>query len=438
MMQTRPIGVDLFAGVGGMSLGFEQAGFDVLAAVELDPVHCAAHAFNFPDWTILCCSIRDVTGAEIRQRSAIGDRPVDVVFGGPPCQGFSFMGKRELDDPRNHLLFEFARLVRELEANYFIMENVRGMTVGEHRTYLERAIEVFEESGYEVERQYRVLNAADYGVPQNRQRLFLLGCRRGLPLPHYPLPLTRPADPKRATISSSGLPPGPTVRDAIADIPDAENFPELWDSDEAIAEFGQPSSYSAALRGLTPIQHYGYIRPFEPHLLTSSIRTRHSPKTRRRFAETLPGEREPISRFFKLHPEGISNTLRAGTARTRGAFTSPRPIHYARDRCITVREAARLHSYPDYFRFHFTKWHGFRQIGNSVPPQLACAVATEILKALDVEPRAPERPMQLGDKQLLTRTLHHYAKYFGVSDGVIPPRTLGGYTSATSTSSAKS
>ncbi|MEM9154565.1 MAG: DNA cytosine methyltransferase, partial [Cyanobacteria bacterium P01_F01_bin.33] len=137
-------------------------------------------------------------------------------------------------------------------------------------------------------------------------------------------------------------------------------------------------------------------------------------------------------------PEGISNTLRAGTARTRGAFTSPRPIHYARDRCITVREAARLHSYPDYFRFHFTKWHGFRQIGNSVPPQLACAVATEILKALDVEPRAPERPMQLGDKQLLTRTLHHYAKYFGVSDGVIPPRTLGGYTSATSTSSAKS
>lgn len=408
-----------------MSLGFEQAGFDVLAAVELDPVHCAAHAFNFPDWAVLCRSVREVTGADIRQRSDIGDRPVDVVFGGPPCQGFSFMGKRELHDPRNSLLFEFARVVRELDASYFVMENVRGMTAGAHREYLERAIAAFENSGYAVERQYRVLNAADYGVPQSRQRLFLLGCKRGLSLPSYPVATTHPAHPDR-TSTASDLPAGPTARDAIADIPNADTFPELLDTDAVLAEFGKPSPYSALLRGLTASpDHYGYPRAFDPRWLTDSIRTRHSEQTQLRFAQTLPGDREPISRFFKLHPDGISTTLRAGTSRTRGAFTSPRPIHYDHPRCITVREAARLHSYPDWFRFHVTKWHGFRQIGNSVPPQLARAVAAEIIKALHVTPTPPERMMPPGDKQLLARTLQQFAKQFGVSDHVIPPRATG-------------
>lgn len=94
----RPIGVDLFAGAGGMTLGFEQAGFDVLAAVEIDPIHCATHEFNFPFWSILCKSVAETSAAEIRESSSIGDRDIDVVFGGPPCQGFSTMGKRHLDD----------------------------------------------------------------------------------------------------------------------------------------------------------------------------------------------------------------------------------------------------------------------------------------------------------------------------------------------------
>ena len=115
---------------------------------------------------------------------------------------------------------------------------------------------------------------------------------------------------------------------------------------------------------------YGYIRNWDLNVLTSSARTDHTAISRRRFAATSGGDTEPISRFFKLKADGLSNTLRAGTDSARGAFTSPRPIHYEYARCITVREMARLHGFPDWFRLHSTKWHGARQVGNAVPPPL--------------------------------------------------------------------
>jgi DNA (cytosine-5)-methyltransferase 1 len=116
----RPIGVDLFAGAGGMSLGFEQAGFDIAASVEYDPVHCATHEFNFPACASICRSVAEIGGDYIRKHSRIGDRVVDVVFGGAPCQGFSMIGHRALDDPRNSLVYHFVRLVTELKASYFV------------------------------------------------------------------------------------------------------------------------------------------------------------------------------------------------------------------------------------------------------------------------------------------------------------------------------
>src|SRR5260370_20529176 len=137
-------------------------------------------------------------------------------------------------------------------------------------------------------------------------------------------------------------------------------------------------------------------------MLTWSARTTPIEISRGRFAETEPGDVEPISRFFKLAPDGLSNTLRAGTDGARGAFTSPRPIHYAYPRCITVREMARLHGYPDWFRFHATKLHGARQIGNSVPPPLGRAVASQIIEALGVTAERPVDCVSLGDSRLLT------------------------------------
>jgi len=419
----RPIAVDLFAGAGGMSLGFEQAGFDVLAAVEIDPIHCATHEYNFPFWRILCRSITEISGEEIRNLSAIGDREIDVVFGGPPCQGFSLMGKRSLDDPRNSLIFHFLRLILELKPKFFVMENVRGITLGKHRQFLREIINEFRNNNYEIEENYQVLNAAYYGVPQTRERLFLLGCRKEFQLPQYPHYVTKPAYTKIKNSNLSKLPNTPTVWDALQDLPNIDNYSELKSKDSVMAEYGKPSEYARQLRCFSSLKNdYSYLRKSNFKLLTSSLKTQHTPKTIKRFFETSPGKTEPISRFYKLSPDGLCNTLRAGTASDRGGFTSPRPIHPFFPRCITVREAARLHSYPDWFRFHRTKWHGFRQIGNSVPPLLAKAIAAEIIKTLNICPNKPEIIQNLGDENLLMFDMSQAARYYNVDPHTIEPR----------------
>ena len=424
MGNQRPIAVDLFAGVGGMTLGFEQAGFDVLASVEIDPIHCATHKYNFPMWTAICASVTDISGKDIREKSQIGDREVDVVFGGPPCQGFSLMGKRAFDDPRNQLISHFMRLVKELNAKYFVMENVKGLTIGNHQHFVNEVIENFEKNGYQILEPYQVLNASHFGVPQHRERLFLIGCRQDLKLPNYPSPITKPAKAKRINKELINLPDSPTVKDAIADLPDVTKYQELSDRDWCVATYHKPKSlYSEYLRNLNPDpQNLAYPRKYDHKLLTSSIGTVHSPTSIARFRSTANGEVEKISRFLKLDPDGICNTLRAGTPSNRGAFTAPRPIHPEQPRCITVREAARLHSYPDWFRFHSTKWHGFRQIGNSVPPLLARAVAQQLREVLGVELSPPSEEIILENPDVLEIKMVEAAKRYGVDAHVIEPR----------------
>ncbi|MCT7972409.1 DNA cytosine methyltransferase [Laspinema olomoucense] len=421
--QIRPIAVDLFAGAGGMTLGFEQAGFDVLAAVEIDPIHCATHEYNFPKWKVLCRSVVEVTGKEIRTQSEIGSREIDVLFGGPPCQGFSLMGKRALDDPRNSLVFHFIRIVTELQPKYFVMENVRGLTIGPHKQLLEEIIDKFHHCGYQVLTPYQVLNSAYYGVPQNRERLFLIGCREGLSLPNYPTPITNPPGCKKLR-NLSDLPATPTVLEAIRDLPRVEQYAELLDRDWISYKYPPASAYGIQMQALSaPSHNYAYPREGDRSILTGNHRTQHTQRAIDRFKATPPGKSEPISRFHKLNPQGLCNTLRAGTPSNRGAYTSPRPIHPFEPRCITVREAARLHSYPDWFRFHVTKWHGFRQIGNSVPPLLAEAVATEIIRVLGIAPISPSVPRLLGNPELLELPMSAAAAQYQVDPHTIEPRS---------------
>lgn len=418
----RPIAVDLFAGAGGLSLGFEQAGYDIAAAVEYDPIHAAVHEYNYPYSTTFCRDVSTITGDEIRQHSNIGSQEIHVVAGGPPCQGISMMGKRAIDDPRNVLLREFARLVIELQPRYFVMENVAGLTVGDHRQLLDEVVEMMSEAGYNMVLPYRVLQAADFGSPQSRRRLILLGSRSDVPLPSYPEATHTPRAIKGTVPQLYKLPLGPSVADALSDIPDADAFDELLGSDVASVVYGKPSAYAAALRGIVrEIDDCSRPRVFDPKLLTSSARTAHTEASVSRFASTEPGATEKISRFLRLHPDGVSNTLRAGTASDRGAHTAPRPIHPVYPRVITVREAARLHGYPDWFRFHVTKWNGFREIGNSVPARLARAVATSLLKADGIKPK-PGPETELGDPRLLQLNATEAERHFGIAQRVIPQR----------------
>lgn len=411
----RPIAIDLFAGAGGLSLGVEQAGFDVTAAIEIDPIHSAVHKFNFPKCAMICQDISTVTGDSIRQAAHIGNKKVDLVVGGAPCQGFSLIGHRALGDPRNALVREFARIVCELDARYFVFENVKGLTLGRQRAFLEEVVAAFEESGYCVRKPWRVLNAVDYGVPQDRERLILMGAKKGLKLPEYPEPETSPA----AFPKIDGLGKGPSCRDALGDLPDADRYETLWESDEvriSSTRWGKPSEYAASMRCISKSAwKFGYRRAWNSEVLTSSMRSEHTAISRRRFAQTEAGTVEPISRFFKLSPRGIANTLRAGTDAARGAFTSPRPIHYEFNRCITVREMARLHGFPDWFRFHETKWHGARQIGNAVAPPMARAVAAAVLKVAKLTPERPRQIFKLGDVSLLRMNMLEASTYWGIA-----------------------
>ncbi|HEY9612668.1 DNA cytosine methyltransferase [Allocoleopsis sp.] len=420
----RPVAIDLFAGAGGFSLGIEQAGFDVAVAVEYDPIHAGVHAFNFPQTKVLCADVAQLSGQDIQK--AVGEWaaknektsgrgshrlskvPIDLVFGGPPCQGFSTIGKRQIDDVRNTLVFEFCRLVKELQPRYFVMENVPGLRMAKYSHILERLMSEFKAAGYELTEPVQVLNAANFGVPQQRRRLFILGSQVGLNKLAYPEPELR--SPSEYI----------TVKDAIADLPNLDDFAELHKTDcipltpaQIDQMHEQATLYVQKLRNLTSdFTNFAYSRWWNSQLLTSSMQTQHTETSIERFKETPAGKLEPISRLRRLDWHKPCHTLRAGTGSDRGAYTSPRPIHPEYPRVISVREAARLHSFPDWFRFHITKWHGFRQVGNAVPPLLARALGDQILAALEVKPLVPQVSIELGNPQLIRCSQLQASKYW--------------------------
>ncbi|MBS4032632.1 MAG: DNA cytosine methyltransferase [Clostridiales bacterium] len=367
----RPIAIDLFCGVGGMSLGFEQAGFNVVAAVDKDPIHTYAHTINFPDCQTIHADVAKLTASDIRNIAGIGNRQIDVVFGGPPCQGFSLIGKRRSNDPRNMLFFEFARLVAEISPNYFVLENVDGLLYGNTLKVLDEFIKRMKAAKYEILEPVEVLNACNYGVPQRRKRLFVIGCKTSFPLPKYPIIKTNYSTP--------------TVKDAIYDLPNIDEINYLLYSDLFTGKLGSGSTYALLLRSeIRDKNDLSLPRVKNLSGLSGCSRIVHSTDVRKRFSMTTPGTTEPISRFYRLKWDDVSNTIRAGTERSHGGYTAARPIHPQYSRCITVREAARIQSFPDWFEFHHTKSHAFRQVGNAVPPLLARAIAKEVVKCLNV------------------------------------------------------
>lgn len=417
-VSRRGIAVDLFSCAGGLSLGVEQAGFNVALGADDDPVHCAVHKYNFPYGRALATDLSTATGRSLRQAGA-GNEDIDIVtlgrldavFGGPPCQGFSRMGRQDLSDPRNLLVSHFQRLVGELEPRFAVMENVAGLTDQKFAPVLDHLLESFHRIGYNVVTPIRVLNAIDYGVPQSRERVFLLIYRRGERPPSYPEP----------THARGGLDlllnPAVTVGDALSGLPEADLYPALYDVDEVAvsgpwSSAGMPMSpYALAMRGLSnDPDDLSYRRIWNPSLLTNSGLVRHAAGSVARYAATAPGTQCEGHNLMRLHLDRQAPTLRAGSlarehdGRRHSAQTAARPIHPTRPRVITVREGCRLHSIPDWFRVHGTKMQGFREVGNSVPPRLARAVAHEIRKAAGLNPAQPCVEIATGPSSLLTVT----------------------------------
>ncbi len=422
----RPVAVDLFSGAGGLSLGFEMAGFDVLSAVEYDPVHAATHLHNFPLTDVLCKDIKTVTGATLLESARRGwaahhkdgsewDGQVDVIVGGPSCQGFSVMGNQQVDDDRNKLVLEFVRLVVEVRPKAFCLENVPGLLDPRFDALRNEALTALREAGYAISGDNNVLSATDFGVPQRRKRVLILG-RLGDTAPAIPVPLSEVAS---------------TVKDAFEGLPSMADYStttesesiSLSDADRKSAAVASNAYLIAADVNGDGSGRFGHARKVDHGTMTGCKVTVHLPESVKRFASTPQGATEPVSRAWRLPNASVSRTLRAGTGRERGAFSASRPIHPTEPRVITVREAARLHSFPDWFRFHTTNWHGNRQIGNAVPPLLAAAAGASIMASLGREPSKSALPaLEFGDVALLSVSPTTAALLLDAAEDQVPKR----------------
>lgn len=425
-LSNRPAVIHLFSGCGGMALGFEGCGFDVVASVEIDPIHSLVHHYNFPYGVTICQDIALVNSQElltaIKHRGFKTD--IDLIAGGSPCQGYSYIGRRALDDPRNQLIFEYARIIFEIRPKYFIFENVPGMATGKHQKFLHELIEIFEKNNYSIIKPIEILDASLYGAPQKRKRLILIGYRNDMPKPNYPSPTHSEYGSGKALgnfgVSSrqnENLLPLTTIEKAISDL---SKIPVFIGKDYGInAKKLGNSEFKKYLQKEYSLCHKRATSNF----IWGHLGSQHTEKTISRFANTIPGKIDRVSRFLKLAPNGLCNTLRAGTDRSRGAFTAPRPIHYLHPRCLSIREAARLHTFPDWFQFHRTIWTGFREIGNAVIPLLAKSLGTEIIKCLNIDSSTLEiEELDSIDDSILSYNMRQASLFWQVPNDLIPKR----------------
>lgn len=349
-----PTILDLFSGCGGFSLGAHQAGFTTKLAVDFDSLLSSSFPSNFPRARLLNKDVRSFDRSTVKALLPDG---VDGVIGGPPCQAFSEMGRRNSRDPRRKLIKEFFRVVKLVRPKFFVFENVRGLGFSENIHLLEDGLEALP-NGWKIIGP-TLLNAADYGAPTRRMRLFVFGFRTD------EMDAPKEAFLLRKSNSQS------FVQDAISDLTNARHVGvvdggfDVWKYDRR----RYVSSYARKLRTRT-----GQFTGHNP--------THHTKKTVKRFSGLQPGENDPIGKYHRLRWDGMCPTLRAGTGSDRGSYQAVRPIHPTENRVITPREAARLQGFPDDFVFHPTVWHSCRMIGNSVSPILAEKLLSKINEAL--------------------------------------------------------
>lgn len=343
--RPKQLVVSLFCGIGGFDLGFEAAGFEIAIAIDNNPQVLELYKLNFPNTLAVCRDIADITAAEIREAMSakypLWDGEIAAVIGGPPCQGFSMAGKQDPSDARSGGVLKFINLAVELNPTFFVMENVPAIASPKFAHIVESAIAQIP-SDYTLSKW--LLTASDYGVPQKRRRMIWVGSKLG--------EVTAPIETEQRVC----------VGDAIADLEC------LILNNQEVQEIKQVSDYSKRLGQVFSRQHGNKISGLQ---ISGLQLTNHAPDTQEKYINTIPGKKESTTWAYRLSAGGLSPTLRAGS----GSHTATRPIHYNYARVITVREAARLHSFPDWFEFGASKLAAHRAIGNSVPPLLSYALA---------------------------------------------------------------
>ena len=365
--------VDLFCGAGGLSLGFEQQGFSTLVANDYHPDPCETFEHNLGSPAI-AEDITKISAEDLMEAGNFGPEDVDVVIGGPPCKGFSLAGERDPEDPRNYLFQEYIRIVEEMDPSIVVMENVTGILSMKDGEYKRQILDKLRDLGYDTD--FKILDAADYGVPQHRRRVIFVGHDPDINF-EYPEPSHHEIDEGQQTLTqldNSNEKSYVRVGDAISDL-------AFLEPGESASEYvnDPESAYQERMRQ-------------EATELFNHVAPNHSERIQERFGlmdqgsgmESLPEEHQTKKqRMIKLDPEGLVDTI----------TTLPEDfVHYSQDRIPTVREMARLQSFPDHFEFKGPRTTGgqrrtesvpqYSQVGNAVPPLLAHAIAGEVKKAL--------------------------------------------------------
>lgn len=348
--------LDLFSGCGGISLGFELAGFTISGGIDIDPDSIKTFKRNFPKSKAICENLLEYSDDRIIKD--FSEQNIDVIVGGPPCQGFSTANRwnKENEDPRNKLFFEYLRFVELLKPKAVVIENVRGILTRDHGYAKDRIENLLEDLGYTV--NCKVLNASDYGVPQNRYRAFFVAIKKDY----------------KETFDFEQLNPKPkvTVKEAIGELYDLDKEPK-----EKLLSKPQ-SKYLKYLRNENQVIHNHEIK--YPAQLTQE-RISHVPQGGN-WAD-IPEELFPNNRknrhssaFKRLDENACSVTIDTGNAHSNY-------FHPLYNRIPTVREAARIQSFKDNFIFEGSRTSQYCQVGNAVPPLLAKAIADELLKYLN-------------------------------------------------------
>jgi DNA (cytosine-5)-methyltransferase 1 len=363
--------IDIFCGAGGLSEGFIQAGFDILAGNDIDEPAGRTFAATHPSATFVLGPIQNITATQMLDVSGLKSGELDCLIGGPPCQGFSvYNHNRGMHDERSTLFKEYLRLVEGLRPKWIVMENVTGMLSISGGSPVKDIYSGLKNLGYQVDA--KVLKAEEYGVPQERRRVFFIGNRVGLPIV-WPVAEYGPSRK-----------PFTTVWDAISDLPPLKNGQS---SASELAHTCEPKSeYQKMIRAETKyvlnhaapklsdinVERMNYIpeggswRDIPVHLLPQGMK-----KAKRS---------DHTKRYGRLSKKGLSSTILTKCDVHWGAY-----IHPIQNRSLTVREAARLQSFPDKFKFEGSRTEQYAQVGNAVPPLLGRKVAEAIISVMNIK-----------------------------------------------------
>ena len=343
--------LDLFCGAGGLSYGFQEAGFNICLGIDNDEKALETFRLNHHNSKTICGDITKIS-YEKDIRPLVGDKKIDVIIGGPPCQGMSLSGFRKLDDPRNKLYLSYIRLVSEIKPKAFVIENVPGLVSLFKGQIKDSIIEKFQKMGYSI--QFQILCAADYGVPQKRRRVIFVGTRdKGM---HFEFP-KKHKDVITCKMALSDLPP---LVDTLGE--------------EEMSYISEPQNEYQKLMRIHSQKVYNHIA------------ANHTDRVKHIISLV------PAGGNYKDLPEEYQKTRNFHVAWTRFPDDKPAPtidtghrhhFHYKYNRVPTVRECARIQSFPDDFIFLGNKTQQFRQVGNAVPPLMAKEIAIKIKEMLE-------------------------------------------------------